>query len=272
MAGSTFALPSTGRFSASGFLPDVRAAGATYFNYVGKPLSYILATPEQPDDADNPLVRAFGNEGSIDDVARFAERFGVAVTDCLRVDRRRRHRGAHARHAAGRARVGSGGDRRPRPVHRRGVPAGPLRRAGAPAQRGGGHRRAGVQGRRRRLRGLLAQRRGAAHPPARGLVLDGRPGLPRRERVLLLRRARPRLVAGGRRELCLGADRADHAAPSRRRPGRRLRRAGSGRGRPGHGGRAAAARARRVSTATSSRPSWPPRATWARSGRPASSA
>jgi fatty-acyl-CoA synthase len=81
IAGSTFALPSSGRFSASGFLPDVRAAGVTYFNYVGKPLSYILATPEQPDDADNPLIRAFGNEGSTDDVARFAERFGVVVTD-----------------------------------------------------------------------------------------------------------------------------------------------------------------------------------------------
>ncbi len=81
MAGATFALPSTGRFSASGFLPDVRATGATYFNYVGKPLSYILATPEQPDDADNPLRRAFGNEGSADDVARFAERFGLTVTD-----------------------------------------------------------------------------------------------------------------------------------------------------------------------------------------------
>jgi fatty-acyl-CoA synthase len=81
MAGSANALPSSGRFSASGFLPDVRAAGATYFNYVGKPLSFILATPEQPDDADNPLVRAFGNEGTTDDVARFAERFGVAVTD-----------------------------------------------------------------------------------------------------------------------------------------------------------------------------------------------
>ncbi len=81
MAGSAFALPSSGRFSASGFLPDVRAAGATYFNYVGKPLSYILATPERPDDADNPLVRAFGNEGSADDVARFAQRFDLAVTD-----------------------------------------------------------------------------------------------------------------------------------------------------------------------------------------------
>jgi fatty-acyl-CoA synthase len=81
MAGSTVALPSSGRFSASGFLPDVRSSGATYFNYVGKPLAYILATPEQPDDADNPLVRAFGNEGSADDVTRFAARFGVAVTD-----------------------------------------------------------------------------------------------------------------------------------------------------------------------------------------------
>jgi fatty-acyl-CoA synthase len=81
MAGATFALPSTGKFSASGFLPDVRAAGATYFNYVGKPLAYILATPERADDADNPLRRAFGNEGSADDVARFAERFGLTITD-----------------------------------------------------------------------------------------------------------------------------------------------------------------------------------------------
>jgi len=81
MAGSTVALPSGGRFSASGFLPDVRSAGVTYFNYVGKPLAYILGTPERADDADNPLVRAFGNEGSVDDVTRFAERFGVVVTD-----------------------------------------------------------------------------------------------------------------------------------------------------------------------------------------------
>jgi fatty-acyl-CoA synthase len=81
VAGAAFALPSTGRFSASGFLPDVRNAGATYFNYVGKPLAYILATPEQPDDTDNPLLRVFGNEGSFDDVTRFAERFSVPVTD-----------------------------------------------------------------------------------------------------------------------------------------------------------------------------------------------
>jgi len=44
-AGAAVALPTAGRFSASTFLPDVRRFGATYFNYVGKPLAYILATP-----------------------------------------------------------------------------------------------------------------------------------------------------------------------------------------------------------------------------------
>ncbi|NUP52556.1 MAG: AMP-binding protein [Catenulispora sp.] len=69
------------RFSASQFLPDVRRFGATYANYVGKPLAYILATPEQPDDADNPLRQVFGNEAAPADVERFAKRFGCAVTD-----------------------------------------------------------------------------------------------------------------------------------------------------------------------------------------------
>jgi len=79
--GAAVALPGSGRFSASGFLPEVRRHGATYFNYVGKPLSYILATEERPDDADNPLRRVFGNEGAEADVARFGERFGCAVVD-----------------------------------------------------------------------------------------------------------------------------------------------------------------------------------------------
>jgi fatty-acyl-CoA synthase len=69
------------RFSASGFLPDIRAFGATYANYVGKPLSYVLATPERADDADNPLRIAYGNEGAPGDLARFAERFGCRVID-----------------------------------------------------------------------------------------------------------------------------------------------------------------------------------------------
>jgi len=69
------------RFSVSSFLPDVRTYGVTFFNYVGKPLAYLLATPEQPDDADNPLRIAFGNEASDRAVAEFARRFGCEVID-----------------------------------------------------------------------------------------------------------------------------------------------------------------------------------------------
>lgn len=69
------------KFSASQFLPDVRKFGATYANYVGKPLSYVLATPEQPDDADNPLRAVYGNEGAPADVERFAKRFNTLVMD-----------------------------------------------------------------------------------------------------------------------------------------------------------------------------------------------
>jgi fatty-acyl-CoA synthase len=78
-AGATAALRD--RFSASQFLVDVRRYGVTYFNYVGKPLSYILATPDNPDDGDNTLRRCFGNEAAEADVARFAERFGCTVQD-----------------------------------------------------------------------------------------------------------------------------------------------------------------------------------------------
>lgn len=69
------------KFSASQFLPDVRRFGATYANYVGKPLSYVLATPERPDDADNPLRAVYGNEGAPADLERFARRFGTVVVD-----------------------------------------------------------------------------------------------------------------------------------------------------------------------------------------------
>jgi len=69
------------RFSASEALPDIRRYGCTYFNYVGKPLSYILAQPEQPDDADNPLEFVFGNEAADLDIERFSRRFGVRVMD-----------------------------------------------------------------------------------------------------------------------------------------------------------------------------------------------
>ncbi len=69
------------KFSASQFIPDVRRYGATYANYVGKPLSYVLATPPRDDDADNPLRFMYGNEGAPRDLPRFASRFGVYVID-----------------------------------------------------------------------------------------------------------------------------------------------------------------------------------------------
>ena len=69
------------KFSASRWLADVRRYSSTYFNYTGKPLAYLLATPERSDDADNPLRVAFGNEGSPEVVDEFSRRFGVDVID-----------------------------------------------------------------------------------------------------------------------------------------------------------------------------------------------
>ena len=69
------------KFSASRWLADVRHYGATYFNYTGKPLAYLLAQPKQPDDADNTLRVAFGNEGAPEIVEGAARRFGVKIVD-----------------------------------------------------------------------------------------------------------------------------------------------------------------------------------------------
>lgn len=69
------------KFSKSQFLPDVRRFGVTYFNYTGKPLSYVLTTARRPDDADNSLRVCYGNEASHQIAAEFAERFGCRVID-----------------------------------------------------------------------------------------------------------------------------------------------------------------------------------------------
>lgn len=69
------------RFSASAFLPDVRRYGATYFTYVGRAVQYLLATPTAPDDRDHTLRCGFGTEAGAVDAARFAERFGVRLTE-----------------------------------------------------------------------------------------------------------------------------------------------------------------------------------------------
>ena len=80
-AGASIALRR--RFSASQFIPDVRRFGATYANYVGKPMSHILATPERADDADNPLRIMYGNEAAPRDIGRFSRRFAVTVIDAF---------------------------------------------------------------------------------------------------------------------------------------------------------------------------------------------
>ena len=69
------------RFSKTHFLSDVRRYGATLFNYVGTPFAYIMDTPARPDDADNPLRLAYGNEAPRQYVEAFATRFGCEVID-----------------------------------------------------------------------------------------------------------------------------------------------------------------------------------------------
>jgi fatty-acyl-CoA synthase len=69
------------KFSPSRFLSDIRRYGATYMNYVGKPLALVLATPQEPDDADNTLRAAFGNEATERDIDEFAKRFDCRVVD-----------------------------------------------------------------------------------------------------------------------------------------------------------------------------------------------
>ncbi|MEU6894212.1 AMP-binding protein [Streptomyces sp. NPDC046557] len=69
------------RFSATAFLDDVRAYGATYFTYVGRAVQYLLATEPRPDDRDHTLRLGFGTEAGAVDAARFAERFGVHLVE-----------------------------------------------------------------------------------------------------------------------------------------------------------------------------------------------
>jgi len=69
------------RFSKTNFLSDLRRYGTTLFNYVGSPFAYIMDTPERPDDSDNPLRLAYGNEAPRQYVEAFARRFGCEVID-----------------------------------------------------------------------------------------------------------------------------------------------------------------------------------------------
>ena len=73
--GATFSMRR--KFSASGFLPDVLRFGATFFNYVGRSLAYILAMPESPEEGQTRLRLVFGTEASPHDRDEFERRFGT---------------------------------------------------------------------------------------------------------------------------------------------------------------------------------------------------
>ncbi|MFD5832118.1 long-chain-fatty-acid--CoA ligase [Streptomyces collinus] len=79
VTGATVALRR--RFSASGFLPDVRRYGATYFTYVGRAIQYVLATGPRLDDRDHTLRLGFGTEAGAVDAAAFERRFGVPLVE-----------------------------------------------------------------------------------------------------------------------------------------------------------------------------------------------
>ncbi|KAK0719265.1 AMP-binding enzyme [Lasiosphaeris hirsuta] len=75
LAGNTICVAP--KFSASGFWPDVRDSGATWFVYVGETLRYLLAAPPSPLDRQHDVHSIFGNGLRPDVWQRFRDRFGI---------------------------------------------------------------------------------------------------------------------------------------------------------------------------------------------------
>jgi fatty-acyl-CoA synthase len=69
------------KFSASGFLPDVRRYGCTYFTYVGRTIAYVLSTLPSTLDRDHHLRLGFGTEASAQDRDRFLARFACPLVE-----------------------------------------------------------------------------------------------------------------------------------------------------------------------------------------------
>ena len=212
------------RFSASGTVPDIRAFGATLLTYTGKVLNYILSVPEAADDAEVPLRLAIGNEASEHDIREFARRFGCNVRDSygstegVIIIRRDASMPAGALGTADdsvKVLDPETGEECPRAVFDDQGRVVNLEDAVGEIVETRAHLR---------IRGLLPQpggHRGAL--PGRRLLV-GRPRLPRRRRLAVLRRSVQRLAPGRRRELRRRPRRGDHRPPPRRALGRRLRR------------------------------------------------
>ncbi len=69
------------KFSASGFLPDARRYGVTFFNTVGRALNHILSTPPSADDRNHSIKYVLGPETPPADVRAFRTRFGPPVIE-----------------------------------------------------------------------------------------------------------------------------------------------------------------------------------------------
>ena len=103
-------------FSASRFLPDVRRYGATYMNYVGKPLAYILATAEAARRPRQPVTGRVRQRGQRPRHRRVRPPVRLHRVGRLRVDRERDHHHPRGRLPARLVRQGlpGRGDLRPR--------------------------------------------------------------------------------------------------------------------------------------------------------------
>jgi crotonobetaine/carnitine-CoA ligase len=69
------------RFSVSGFWDTCREYGVTAFNYMGAVLMMLYKQPEKPDDADNPVRRAYGAPAPVTIYQDFERRFGVQLVE-----------------------------------------------------------------------------------------------------------------------------------------------------------------------------------------------
>lgn len=69
------------KFSGSGFLEEVRAHGATVFNYIGAILTILLKQPEREDDADNPLRIGVGSSAPAERWREIERRFGLQLIE-----------------------------------------------------------------------------------------------------------------------------------------------------------------------------------------------
>ncbi len=69
------------RFSASGFMDDVRAHGATVFNYIGAMLTMLHKQPPRADDAVSGLRLAVGGAAPVELWRAFEARFGLEILE-----------------------------------------------------------------------------------------------------------------------------------------------------------------------------------------------